>query len=158
MTRHPRSRGYTLVELLAVMAVLGILAAAALPMAEIAVQRDRERELKHALWEIRDAIDAYRRATDAGGIAGKPGETGYPESLESLVSGLADPKVAGRTHRFLRRIPRDPFAVASVPAAQTWALRSYQSSAERPRPGADVYDVASRSERIGLNGIALKEW
>ena len=158
MTRPPWLAGYTLVELLAVMTVVGILAVAVWPMAEIASRRDRERDLKRALWEIRDAIDAYKRAADAGAIAVRPGETGYPESLESLVTGTSDARLAGRAQRFLRRVPRDPFAPEDVPAPQTWALRSYQSPPDRPRPGADVYDVASRSERIGLNGVALKEW
>jgi general secretion pathway protein G len=149
-------RGFSLIELLVVMAVLGILAAAVLPLAEISLQRERERELRRALWEIRDAIDAYKRAADASGSGLVSSR--YPPTLEALVTGLPDPKASGRMQYFMRRIPRDPFAPSDVPAAKTWGLRSYQSPPDKPEPGADVYDVYSRSERIGLNGIALKDW
>lgn len=150
-----RAGGFSLIELLVVMTILGVLAAAVLPLAEMGVQRERERELKRSLWEIRDAIDAYKRAADVAGSS--PGDTHYPPSLDALTSGLPDVKT-GRTLYFLRRIPRDPFAPADVPAAKTWGLRSYQSSADKPEPGADVYDVYSRSDRVGLNGVPLKEW
>lgn len=148
--------GFTLVELMVVMAVLGILAAAVLPLAEVTHQRERERELKRALWEIRDAIDAYKRMADNAAAA--TGESHYPPSLEALATGVTDPKNPGRTLFFLRRVPRDPFAPIEIPAEQTWSLRSYQSPPDKPQPGADVYDVSSRSERIGLNGVPLKDW
>lgn len=151
-----RQRGFSLIELLVVMGILGVLAAMVLPLAEVSVQRDKERELKRALWEIRDAIDAYKRAADASGTSA-PGDMHYPPSLESLAAGYADAK-SGRTLYFLRRIPRDPFAPAELPAAKTWGLRSYQSSAEKPEAGPDVFDVFSRSDRVGLNGVPLKDW
>ncbi|HEX6705221.1 MAG TPA: type II secretion system protein [Albitalea sp.] len=149
-------RGFSLIELLVVMAILGVLAAGVLPLAEVTLQRERERELRHALWEIRDAIDAYKRVQDTAGTGTL--DSRYPLSLEALTVGVADPKTPGRTLYFLRRIPRDPFAPPELPAAKTWALRSYQSPPDKPEPGADVYDVRSRSERVGLNGIALKDW
>lgn len=162
MRRSPppagRARGYTLVELLVVLAVLGVLAGLVMPLAEMQLQREREAELRRALWEIRDAIDTYRKAVEAGGVALAPGESGYPPSLQALVAGLPDARVPGQRLVFLRRVPRDPFADPALPAEQTWALRSYASPAEQPAPGADVYDVASRSTRNGLNGQPLRSW
>lgn len=152
-----RPSGFTLIELLVVMAIMGVLSMVVFPLAEMTVQRDREKELKRALWEIRDAIDAYKRATESGLVAYRADqETGYPPSLAVLVDGVSTTK--GGKLIFLRRIPRDPFADTTVPPDQTWGLRSYYSSANKPEAGADVYDVYSLSTKTGLNGIALKEW
>lgn len=157
-TGSVRPRGFTLIELLVVMAVMGVLAALVMPLAELSVQRDRERELKRALWEIRDAIDAYHRAASAGAVVLAPGDSLYPPDLPALTQGVSDPRQPGRVQYFLRRVPRDPFADPSLPAEATWALRSYLSPPDRPQPGPDVYDVASRSQGVGLNGVPLKDW
>lgn len=155
---HRRGRGFTLIELLVVMAVMGILTMAVFPLAEMSVQRDREHELKRALWELRDAIDAYKNAVAAGQLPRAANGSAYPPSLQALVQGLPNAKLPGQTLYFLRRIPRDPFAPETLPAEATWALRSYQSPPDHPAPGDDVYDVASRSERVGMNGVPLKLW
>jgi general secretion pathway protein G len=152
-----RANGFSLIELLVVLAILGLLSGLAMPLAEMTVQRENERELKRALWEIRDAIDAYKRAADAGRIVQAVGATGYPPDLQTLVAGVQDAK-GGAKLFFLRRIPRDPFAAAEIPADKTWRLRSYESAPDRPRAGTDVYDVSSTSDRTGLNGIPLKDW
>lgn len=145
-------------ELLVVLAVLGILSVLIFPLAEVNAQRDKETELKRALWEIRDAIDAYKKAQDDGRFAVGATVSGYPPSLESLVQGVPDKKAGGQTVFFLRRIPRDPFADAALPAMKTWGLRSYASSADQPSPGNDVYDIYSRSDRLALNGTRLRDW
>lgn len=153
-----RAQGFTVIELMVVMAVMAILALASFPLAELHVQREREAELKRALWEIRDAIDAYKRAADSGEISKPAGGSGYPRTLESLAAG--EPSIKDSTQRifFLRRVPRDPFADPALPPERTWGLRSYQSPPERPRAGDDVYDVYSLAEGRGLNGVPLREW
>lgn len=155
----PRSRGFSLIELLAVMAVLGVLAAAALPMAELVRQREQERELKQALWELRAAVDAYKRAYDEGTIARSGPPSGYPPSLKALMEGQAASNNRGPSRvYFLRRVPRDPFAPAELAAEDTWGLRGFDSPPDKPQPGSDVYDVYSKSGRIGLNGVPLRQW
>lgn len=149
-------RGYTLVELLAVLAILSILAMGAFPMAELARKRQQEADLRQALWEIRDALDAYKRAVDSGLIARQPGSAGYPPSLRELVAGV--PNQQGQMIYFLRRLPRDPFADPKLAAEATWGLRSYASPPDAPQPGDDVFDVHSLSLRLGVNGTPLKDW
>jgi general secretion pathway protein G len=160
MTSTMRERGHTLVELLVVMAVLGILSSIAMPLAEMSVRRERERELRRALWEIRDAIDAYQRAGESGAISAAVAGSHLPPTLEALTRSHADqrPGRRGVQLRFLRRVPRDPFADARLPAEQTWGLRSHNSEDERPEPGADVFDVHSRSAGVGINGVPLRRW
>lgn len=151
-----KPRGYTLVELLAVLAILSVLAMGAAPLAELASLRQKEQALRDALCEIRGALDAYKRAVDAGQVARQPGGSGYPPSLTALIEGVTGAQ--GQRLYFLRRLPRDPFAPATLTAEATWALRCYDSPPEAPRPGGDVYDVQSRSTRVGSNGVPLKDW
>lgn len=154
------SRGFTIIELLVVMAVLGVLAAAIMPLSETLVTAQRERELRAALREIRGAIDDYKRAVDRGAVTTAAGENGYPPSLKVLVDGTPDirPQGKGQMQFFLRQIPRDPFADARLPAEQTWSLRSYASPPSKPSPGADVYDVHSSSNATGLDGSTYASW
>jgi general secretion pathway protein G len=155
-----RESGFTLIELVVTVALVGILAMVAVPLGELSVQRLREGELRTSLRQIREALDAYKRASDSGQVARRADGTGYPRSLDDLVLGVVDAKsVVNSKIYFLRRLPRDPFYDdPRAPAAATWGKRSYASSPDMPMEGEDVFDVYSRSERIGLNGIALREW
>lgn len=142
-----------------VVAIVGILAAAAQPVVELGLRRSRELELRQSLRTLRAAIDAYKRAVDDKRIELPADASGYPPSLEVLVDGVPDVRSAkARKLYFLRRLPRDPFADPALPAAQTWALRSHDSPPDAPAPGRDVFDVASRSERLGLDGTRLSDW
>lgn len=168
MTRRPA--GFTLIEMVVVVAIVSILAMAALPLQELALRRAREQALREALRELRTAIDDYKRAADDGRIAKAAGASGYPPDLQALVAGMpllrAPPPAASAPARpggvrrvyFLRRLPRDPFADPALPAAQTWALRASDSPPDAPLPGADVYDVSSRSEAIAIDGSRYREW
>lgn len=153
-------QGFTLIELMIVVAIMGILASAAMPLGEMAVKREKERELRMALRQIRTAIDAYKKAADDGKIEKKADETGYPRRLEDLDTGVGDVKDPDKKKIFfMRRLPRDPmFPDTEVPAAETWGKRSYASSPDSPEEGDDVYDVYSLSEKTGLNGIPYNQW
>ena len=155
-----RVRGFTLIELLVTVAVIAVLASVAQPLSELSVQRSKEQELRRALREIRDALDAYKRAADEGRVVRNSDESGYPPSLAALVQGVADARSpSGTKIYFLRRIPPDPFAAfASEAPEQHWGLRSYASPPDRPQAGRDVFDVYSLSARTGLNGVPLKDW
>ena len=153
------ARGFALIELLISVVILGLLASGAMTFADLAVQRNNEQELRTGLREIRQAIEAYKQASDDKRIARAADETGYPRSLEELTDGVADITTPKATKiYFLRRLPRDPMADPALPAADTWGLRSYASSAEEPQPGRDVFDVYSKSARKGLNGQPYGKW
>lgn len=151
--------GFTLIESLVVLAVLGVLATIAVPVGEVTVQRHREAELRLALREIRTAIDAYKRAYDEGHVLRMVNSTGYPPTLDVLVDGVEDVKDPKRARMyFLRRLPADPMAQAQTDIAFTWGKRSYASEPTEPKEGNDVYDVFSRSTKAGLNGVPYNKW
>jgi general secretion pathway protein G len=155
-----RAGGFTLIELVITLAMVGILASAIVPFTQLNVKRVKEAELRTALRDIRNALDAYKKAVDDGRIEKKVGESGYPPSLELLVQGVADARDPKKqAMRFLRRIPRDPMYPDSAAEAQeTWGKRSYESAPDAPQEGADVYDVYSLSLDKGLNGIPYRDW
>ena len=152
--------GFTLIELVVTVAIVGILALVAMPMLEMNVKRQKEIELRAALREIRGGIDAYRLALDEGKLEKKVAESGYPHRLEELYLGVENIQDPNKTKIiFLRRLPRDPFSTdPSLTAVQTWGKRSYGSPPDAPTEGADVFDVYSLARGLGLNGIPYREW
>jgi general secretion pathway protein G len=154
-----RQPGFTLIELVITVAIVGVLALLATPLMEVTAQRQKETELRLALRQIRTAIDAYHQAVKEKRIESPADASGYPPDLESLVAGVPDitkperPKIY-----FLRRLPRDPMNPDStLSAGETWGKRSYASPPDAPSAGEDVYDVYSLSNGVGLNGVPYRE-
>lgn len=152
--------GFTLIELLITLAIIALLASLALPVSRTVIQRSQEQELRRSLREIRNGLDSYKRASDDGRIPKSTGDSGYPKNLKVLVDGFLDQ--TDPMHKkiyFLRRIPRDPMNPdTSVSEQESWGVRSYESDADSPRDGEDIYDVYSYSTHVGLNGTPYNKW
>lgn len=159
--------GFTLIELVITLAIVGLVAMVALPLYEVTATRMKEAELRQALRTIRAGLDAYKVAVDTGLLAREAGESGFPPNLDVLTEALdtvssrdmTATSPAAQRIVILRQLPRDPFfADRQVPAAQTWNTRAYASRSDDPRPGADVFDVSSTSTRTGLDGTPYSSW
>jgi general secretion pathway protein G len=145
------ARGFTLMELIVATAILVILTSLAIPLARIGIKRERERELRHDLWEMRDAIDRYKDAADRGAFQIKVGSEGYPPDLQTLVDGV---DVGGKKVRFLRRIPVDP-----MNGETEWGTRSLQDDPDSESSNGDnVFDVFTKSQGTALDGTQYKDW
>ena len=159
------TKGFTLIELVVTVAILAILASAAMPMIQMSVQRNKENQLRTNLRQIRSALDAYKQAVDEGRIKKSIDDTGYPPSLDVLVIGVKDEKSAEESKiKFLRHIPLDPMTRVddlvenNNQPISNWGLRSYESDAINPTQGDDVYDIYSKSEQVGVNGVPYAQW
>lgn len=145
-------RGFTLLELIVAATILSILTMMAMPLARITIQREKEKQLRRALWEMRDAIDHYKDAADRGAFQIKVDSYGYPPDLDTLFKGVE--AQGGKKLRYLRSIPTDPMT-----RSKEWGLRSMQDD-----PGSDswggqnVFDVYTKSEGTGLDGTKYKDW
>jgi general secretion pathway protein G len=146
-----REAGLTLVELIICVAIVAVLASAALPIARFQVKREKERELRRYLWEMRDAIDHYKDAADKGAFQTKIDSYGYPPDLETLVNGV---DVQDKKVKFLRRIPTDPMT-----GTTDWGLRSNQDDADSDSfGGQNVFDVHTKSQGTALDGTKYSTW
>jgi len=158
--RLHRVRGFTFVELMMTLAIMAVLVMVAVPLVEINARREKERDLRRALIQIRDGLDAYKRASDQGRIQQKIGDSGYPKTLDELVEGVPDQRSPVKQKLyFLRSLPRDPMDPdVQAKASATWGLRSYASPPDDPQEGADVFDVFSRAGGAGLNNVPYRQW
>jgi general secretion pathway protein G len=146
-----RTRGFTLIELIVATAILVILTGMAIPMARVTIKRAKERELRHNLWELRDAIDRYKDAGDRGAFQTKVGTENYPPDLDTLVNGV---DVGGKKLKFLRRVPIDPMT-----GNTDWGLRSMQDDPTSDSwDGENVFDVYTKSQGMALDGTKYKDW
>jgi len=147
----PSGRGFTLIELIVATTILMVLTTLAIPLARVTIKRDKEHELRHDLWEMRDAIDRYKDAADRNAFQTKVGTEGYPPDLDTLVKGV---DVQGKKLKFLRRIPVDPMT-----GNTDWGLRSMQDDADSDSwGGQNVFDVFTKSQGTALDGTKYKDW
>jgi general secretion pathway protein G len=138
-------------ELVVAATIMAILTLMAVPLARITIQREREKELRQALWQMRDAIDRYKDAADRQAFQIKVDSYGYPPDLETLVKGV---DVQGKKVRFLRAIPIDPMT-----KTKEWGLRSMQDDPDSDSwGGQNVFDVYTKSEGTALDGTKYKDW
>jgi general secretion pathway protein G len=151
LTVRKGERGLTLVELIVTVAILAVLASAAVPIARFQVKRQKERELRYDLWQMRDAIDKYKDAADRGAFQTKVDSQNYPPDMQTLVDGV---DIQGKKVRFLRHIPVDPMTGSSE-----WGLRSMQDDPKSDSfGGQSVFDVYSKSTGTGLDGTKYTDW
>jgi general secretion pathway protein G len=143
------------VELIVAFTIMALLTTMAVPLARYRVRRDKERELRYALREVRKAIDDYKDAALAGKIEVKLGTDGYPETLGQLVQGVKLLQSAeGKKIKFLRRIPIDPLT-----NTREWGMRSEQDDPASQSWGRqNVFDVYTKSTDRAPDGTPYAEW
>lgn len=148
-------RGMTLVELIVAFTILSLLCGMSVPLARYKVKRERERELKWSLREMRTAIDKYKDACDAQKLGPTKIETNcYPETLDMLVEGVKEAGKVDSKIRFLRRIPKDP-----VTNTFEWGKRSMQDDPKSTSWGGEnVFDVFTKSTARASDGSNYQDW
>jgi general secretion pathway protein G len=148
-------RGLTLVELIVAFTIMFLLTTMAVPLARSKVRRERERELRIALREIRTAIDKYKDTADAGQLGPqKLGSENYPENLDVLVEGVKAAGQVDKKIRFLRRIPKDPMT-----NSPDWGKRSMQDDPKSTSwGGQNVFDVYTKTTDKARDGTPYSEW
>jgi general secretion pathway protein G len=150
--RNPTQRGFTLMELIVAATILAVLTLMALPLVRVTIQREKEKELRQALWEMRDAIDRYKDAADQNKFQTKVDSQNYPPDLDTLVKGVE--AQGGKKIRFLRSIPTDPMT-----KSKEWGMRSMQDDPDSDSwGGQNVFDVYTKSDGVGLDGTKYKDW
>lgn len=151
MANANKQRGLTLIELIVATTILLILSGMAIPLARVTIKRQKEKELRAALWQLRDGIDRYNDAASQNKFQTKVGSEGYPPDLDTLVNGV---DVAGKKLKFLRRIPTDPMT-----GSTDWGLRSMQDDPTSDSwDGNNVFDVYTKSTGTALDGTKYKDW
>ena len=146
--------GLTLIELIVAFSILLILSTLALPLARVQLKRERERDLRQSLREIRTAIDRYKESSDRGMIQVKVDTEGYPPDLQILVDGVKTSGAVDKKLKFLRRIPRDPMINSTE-----WGLHSYQDDPTSTSfGGQNVFDVYTKSQDVALDGTKYSDW
>jgi general secretion pathway protein G len=160
--RRQRPDGFSLVEMLVVMAILSVLAAVTLPYAEMTVKRDKELELKRDLREIREAIDKFHGDWVAHIIPQKSWDSsgdGYPKTLALLALGARQVDPMKPNVKYLRHLPENPFGYNDLPPAQQWGMRGYRDPSDGVSwGGEDVYDVYCPGDEKALDGSYYHDW
>ena len=148
--------GMSLLELIVACSILMILSSMALPIAKFTVIRQREKELREDLRDMRRAIDKYKDLADQQKIRVELGSEGYPPDLDTLVKGVSvgGSGAAGKNMRFLRRVPKDPMT-----GRTEWGMRSVQDDPDSTSwGGKNVFDVYSKSSGTALDGTKYSDW
>lgn len=161
LPRNRHSKGFTLLELIITITILSVLTSVTVPLVRNTVKRERESELRLALRQLRQAIDAYKRFADQGNGALIPiewkTESRYPKDLNILVEGFIPANTVGTSGnrvRFLRRLPIDPMT-----GKAEWGMKSYKDEPDATSwGGEDVFDVYTMSDGVALNGTKYKDW
>jgi general secretion pathway protein G len=151
LRRRQGEQGLTLLELIIASSILVVLSTMAVPLARLTIQREKERQLRIALWQMRDAIDRYKDAADRQLFQIKVDSQGYPPDLDTLAKGV---DVQGKKLKFLRKVPIDPMTNST-----DWGLRSMQDDADSDSWGEqNVFDVYTKSTGTALDGTKYKDW